>query len=379
MKKLVIFYLSLALVFSSAGCWSRTELDKITFVLGVAIDREQELYHITVLSTDPTKKEGGEQGGGAAKYTISSAKGKSIFDAARNLTLVIPRRNYWAHCKLIVVNADYAKEKGIKEVLDFFTRDHSRRRTAYLVVTPGKSDDIFRTPAVLDEFPSREIMEIIQQAKASGKNIDMPLYKFIAESQGITGTSMFTYVTRKGKDKQAEGAAIFRDLKMIGLINPTELRGVNWLKGNVRKGVVVFPTRGEGQDDTTVELQKVSHKLEPQLTEEGGRVQVKIKVTGMLVEYGGSEKIIKEEALKEMEESFSNQIKKEILQAWSIAQTDLKADVFLLGDKFGNKYHYLLETTPEQWLEIFQNLELELEIETKITSLGMRREPVLGR
>ncbi|WP_034420765.1 Ger(x)C family spore germination protein [Thermanaerosceptrum fracticalcis] len=384
----LLFVLALITV---SGCWSRRELNHLTIILGAALDLKNDHHYITVMGTDPTQGGGGKersQGSGqGSPFVVTSAEGKTIFEAARNLSLIMPRRNYWAHCEVVLVSEGYAREKGLRELLDFFTRDHERRRETYLIVTRGQAGEMLKVMPTLSQYPAREIIEQIRLTRISAKGLVTILNDFIAQSEGVTRTSLVNYmdirnyggnpeIPGQGEEKVQAGAGVFYNYKLIGLLNTRETRGANWLRDNIKTGVISFAPEGEREKNTVLQIDRVKTKMKPLLKEEGGQVKYTIEVTGSLVEYGGKADITKKETVKMLEKACSEEIEKEIREIWKKAQRELKTDIFLLGDKFAHAYPFLLKTDPSEWQEFFMALELELEVKTKINSAGVRGKPV---
>lgn len=389
-KSLGVILLAVLLLIS--GCWDSHELNDITLITGMALDlKEGELY-LTTVGTEPTAQGGGgttTQGGGQAinPYSIFSNRGATLFEAARNMTLVLPRRNFWSHCELIAVSEPIAREKGIKNVIEFFTRDHSRRRTARLIVSRDQARRIFEVTPVLSNNPATEILKIIQQAEISGMGVDIPLYQFISESEGICRSGLAPLfgikkfegkeeVSGQGEEKVQLGCAVFRDYKLVDYLTPSETRGVNWLRGRVFQGAISFSSGSSEMKDTVVEIANVKTKLEPVLTEEGAAARVSIAITAGLVEYLSEEKGVDEQVMTRLEEKCSDEVKREILRTWERAQRELQTDVFQFGSKFTAAYPYLIQIKPEEWREVFLNMALELDVKTEINETGIRRSPV---
>ena len=136
-------------------------------------------------------------------------------------------------------------------MIEFFTRDHSRRRTARLIVSRDQARRIFEVTPVLSNNPATEILKIIQQAEISGMGVDIPLYQFISESEGICRSGLASpfgikkfegkeEVSGQGEEKVQLVCAVFRDYKLVDYLTPSETRGVNWLRGRVFRSDLVF-------------------------------------------------------------------------------------------------------------------------------------------
>ena len=99
MKKIRISLLILIILINSifnAGCWNYREVEKISTVAGVAIDKGvNNQYKMTV---EIIQISSGKDSKMASK--IITEEGKTMFDAARNIISLTGRRLYWSHARL---------------------------------------------------------------------------------------------------------------------------------------------------------------------------------------------------------------------------------------------------------------------------------------
>lgn len=392
MKKARKIILVITILILLNGCWGRKELNDLNVILGMALDRtEEQKFYITVLGADPTNASGGNGSGERVEgFTLLSTSGNSIFDAARNLSLLIPRRNFWSHCSVIAVSEDYARKVGLVEVIDFFTRDHARRRTVKLMVTEKKASDIYAVEPTLSFNPVSELEDINEISVISGMSVDTPLYEFVAQTKGITGIGLVNFFAVKdyggnekiggrGKEKVLDGTAVFNSFKMIGRLDSKETRGANWLAGKVKGGAITFSDVNGEKNQGTLEINQVKTKIIPIYHQEKGSVKAEIEIKGTIVEYAGVENLMNEKVLKILEDNCSKTVEKEIMTAWNKAQKELMVDIFGLGDKFANKYREFGDFTPDYWNEFFLNIDLDnLSVKTNITSSGIRRRSAQG-
>ena len=176
------------------GCWDSQDLNKLAIVMGAAIDRYEEEYLVTVQANKTSSSSGGNgENGGQQGIFISSGQGKSVFDAARNVTFGLHLRNYWPHTQAVIIGEELARD-SILSVVDFFTRDPKRRLSVYFLVGEGLGKDILKNQPENAELSSMEIVELIELTRAHGFGVDANLRGFIREMEGISGASVLNKV-----------------------------------------------------------------------------------------------------------------------------------------------------------------------------------------
>ena len=124
MRKRAPFIIFIILIIaSSSGCWDYREIDKLSIVTGIAIDRgENSKYRLTFEIVDT-------QEGGIEKKTKSKlieSEGETIFDAVRNASKVTSPRPYFGHMRIVILSEQIAEE-GVIDIIDFLNRDPEPR------------------------------------------------------------------------------------------------------------------------------------------------------------------------------------------------------------------------------------------------------------
>ena len=119
MKKIIV---SLLILFCLSGCWNYKELNEYSIVTGVAIDKKEDKYEVSVLisnapksSTDNTSSE--------SQIVVYSADGESIFEALKNVGLISPKELYLNSFSIFVISEEIASE-GIDPVSYTHLRAH---------------------------------------------------------------------------------------------------------------------------------------------------------------------------------------------------------------------------------------------------------------
>ena len=180
-----------------------------------------------------------------------NSEGKSLSEAIRNLGTQSTRRILLSHCKLIVLGKDLA-ETGIGEILDDLKRDREFRRTDWILTTDKTAKEILEKDIALEQVPARGLDLILQNFNKAGRVLPMNCNDFFAQLNGDSHVSFTPLAQLEDIDKQvtsqlekavgrpldSEGksktmtigkTAVFKNLKMVGVLNEDDTKALKWL------------------------------------------------------------------------------------------------------------------------------------------------------
>ncbi|MFZ7104826.1 MAG: Ger(x)C family spore germination protein [Peptococcaceae bacterium] len=381
-SKLLAFILVLAVI--NGGCWDIQELSDLSIVIGTAVDKGADnKYELTIQSPKHTATGTiEEKNKNRTNFMVDSAEGATVFEAARNLTEALAERNYWPHAQVVVIGEKLAQE-NIKSLVDFFARDSQRRTTLYFVVGEGKSKNFLELPPPKTELlTSFSIKDIITQTSSTGYGVNVPLYKFMSETTGITGVSLLNQfavnpesVTEENSDANKEillkGTSVFYNYQMIGSFTKKETQALNWLRNTLKTSVLSLSDTDSPYGEMALEISKSETKLIPLVSADGYIMKAAVNIKGNIVEYSGTENL-NDIDLEKLGQFFASQIQEDIETVFQKAQNDLKVDPFKFGSKFSAQYPYLIKLTPQEWNGLFaENLELDLNVKVKVEFSGI--------
>ncbi|KNY25965.1 hypothetical protein [Pseudobacteroides cellulosolvens] len=132
MKKLLLVLIILANMFLG-GCLSE-ELTDIGIAVSVGIDKSEEGYLVTYQVMNP--KAISAKAPNEASIVLYTESGKDLFQIIRKITEHSPRKMYHSHVRTVIFGEEIAKE-GIKDMLDFFVREHEYRTDFYFLIAKG--------------------------------------------------------------------------------------------------------------------------------------------------------------------------------------------------------------------------------------------------
>jgi len=359
------------------GCWNRRELNSLAILSGLAIDKAEDPSKIQITAQilkpgEIKAPSGGGGGGGAKAYLNLTSTGDTFFEAIRGFTHEINRKVYLPHNQIIIFSQEAAKE-GVRKHLDFIIRDHEPRLMVWILVSKGKAGEVLETKAELEKVPAIRISQLIEAQGATSETTVVKLHEFLPRlmSKTTAPVASLVEVSGEGQEKTArlEGTAVFKQDKLAGFLNKEETRGLLWVLGQVKSGIIAVESPG-GNGKASLEIIRASSKITPEIKDNELYITVEINEEGNLGDQMGTEDLTTPAAWTSLEKRQAAAIRKEIMAAIKKAQ-ELNTDIFGFGDAVHRKYPKVWKDIEKQWDEFFPDLEVKLIINAKLRRTGI--------
>lgn len=368
---------------SQSGCWNSRELDALAIVRAIGIDTPtggSGKVQITAQIVKPqqigsTPKSGSS--GDSEAFINETSTGDTVFSAVREMTSKSSRKLYFPHNEILIFGKDTAKG-GIQKYLDFFERGHETRNIVLIAVSETSAEELLDVEPALEQVPADDITETIKQySDSTSQTQDVKLLDFINvySNKSSSAIAPMLKVVQDGSKKHIEvsGTAVFKADKLIGTLDKSEGRGLMWVLGKVKSGVIVADApKG---NFVSAEIVRSKTKMTPVL--ENGKVVIKIKITeeGNIDEQIGTENLLGPPEVSDLEHNIAAVIEREINAALKKAR-ELDTDVFQFGSAIEGKYPSEWKKMKDNWDEIFKTLEVELSIEASLRLSGRISKPL---
>ncbi|WP_352405120.1 Ger(x)C family spore germination protein [Sporanaerobacter acetigenes] len=410
-KNLALLILSIFWIPIFSGCWGANELDTLGIVTATGLDIENDEIVATfeVIKLNPSSKSSSPSGPENAKYI--QARGKTIFEAARNASLKFDRRIYLSHDQVYVFGEEFAK-KGLTDYMDFLQRDHECRETAYLLVSKGsKAYEVMGISSGAEDLQGIYIGDMMKNSKNTSKAIAVNISEYFRNYYDAGIQPVLGIVEKKekkhekdmelkNKDKyeiSVEGSAMFNREKLVGYLNGEETRGYNFVRDKVDNATIEFstvsldidsisvPTPKAGgtidnkdsqiKEYTVVEIIKSKTKNEVEIQDGKIVLKTNVKIRGTIGEELGNIDTSQEKVADAIEEACSKEIKRQIEKAILKAQKEYKVDIFGYGTLFHIKYPKEWEKIKDNWNDMFSEAEFKVDVNTEIIRTGLVNTP----
>ncbi len=361
----------------ATGCWNYKEIDELSIVAGVAIDKgEDNEFQMTVEiiqigSARDTKK----------TSKIVMVEGKTMFDAARNLISLSGKRLYWSHAKVIILSKEIASE-GVIKVVDWYNRDAETRGEAKILISgEASAKEILTYEGTTEDIKTFVLDNIIQDQESLSKAPIMDILKFDIESKTKMISTVIPVVNfNKLNGKvvpQVMGTAIIKNDKLLGFLNDEETKDLLFIRNEIKGGILVEEMQ-TGSDLTSVSLEifKSKTKVTPVVNGNDIKINLDIETIASIGEIGGKENFIDDEGREELEESAANSLKKRIGFLINKVQSEYDADIFGFGQKLREDKIQEWKRVANNWEGVFQNLRVNVKTKVHIKNSAILSAPL---
>ncbi len=384
---LIIFLLTCTAL---TGCWSRRELNDLAIAIAIGIDKAEDgQYLVSTQIVNPGEIAAKTGGGGGAKYTpvtTYQAKAGSIMEGMRKLTTVSPRKIYVAHIRMLVIGEELARE-GIKDVLDFFSRDHEFRTDFFIVVAKeDRAEEVLSTLTQLEKIPANKMFASLEMSEKSwaptkGVFLDELISNLVSEGiepvltaitvigdEEIGASSENVHEIKPPAELRYENLGVFKKDKLIGWLDKNESKGFNYIIGNVTNtvGPLSCPKGGEiitEQIRTKADIKGKVKNGKPEIT-------VDIWAESNIAEVNCQIDLTKPETVTELEHIANKRVKEVANIAINKAQKELQSDIFGFGEAIHRADPKEWKKLKKNWDETFTQLPVHVKSNFKIRRLG---------
>ncbi len=404
MRKRVSLLILLAILLAvTAGCWNYRELEQRGLVCCVGIDRAAEAGKVkmtaSVIRPGEVSSATGQGGVVRAKAAYYTATGYTIFDTTRNFVMQTSRRLFWGHNRNLIIGEAAARE-GVFLLIDRFVRGTETRLRTWVFVAKGtEAKEIIETVTKMECGPGPELDALIKTSASLSAvpQIDLKLFIDRLNSKTTAAIAPRLELIRAGEKTDARdypgisgpagesepklqrlrlaGTAVFKGDRLAGWLNQTESRGLLWVLGKVKSCILVVKCPGDESNLASLELLELLSKIKPEKRD--GRIMdsVEIKSESNLVDQQGTTDLTTPEAIRSLGRRHATVVKNEIRAAIDKAR-EYRADIFGFGEAIGRKFPHEWKELESRWDDAFQELEIELNVKSRILRVGRISRPV---
>ena len=409
MRKLALIMICISLLLT--GCWDYQEVDRLASVLAIGLDRipgsKIILLTVQIASSEETggSKQTGGQGGGGKAYTVMNSEGKSLSEAILNLGTQSTRRILLSHCKLIVLGKDLA-ETGIGEILDDLKRDREFRRTDWIITTDMTAKEILEKEIELEQVSAVGLDLILQNFETVGRVLPMNCNNFFAQLNGDSQVSFTPLAQLEDIDKQVTSqlekavgrsldserkvktltlgkTAVFKNLRMVGVLNEADTRAHRWLVDSPKGSSLTFAYAPQAQTngdkgEILLDIMDGKATITPQISENGITMNIVMTAKASLHETGTTGvNVLDPKVIAQLQLQAAETMKLQLEHTINTAQNELKSDCVGFAENLHNYYPVEWKQIKDNWDNIFPAIDYQVSCEVKILSTGMINNPTL--
>lgn len=134
MKKIILLLFCSLFI---TGCMQYTELNHLSIVNTIGIEKENNLYKVTIAVVDPNNYENEDH----YQKNIYEAKGTNLTEAFNHLYLYLDKEIYIEHLETLLLSSTLNKE-DINNINTYFNNKNNNRNSFTIVYTTSKIKDL---------------------------------------------------------------------------------------------------------------------------------------------------------------------------------------------------------------------------------------------
>ena len=370
------------ILFLLCGCGNYRELNNIAIVTGVAIDKVDDNYELSILIANSPKTQTSSKEG-EAQTTVYTAKGKTISKAFQNLDYKSPKTLYLGHINVVIISEKIGKE-GFLNSADYLLRHYESRKRFFLMqAKDDKPKDILKIVSPLESFPSQSIATLLKSNKDVQSIVETVDYStFVSRILEKGYDPMLPAITISGNKKKGstnkniestepnaylrlDSIAIYKNDKFKAYEKFKYSQNVSIINNNVTELKTTFTYKNK---EIGFNVDKIKSKIN---IKNPNTIKINIKGQGYITEIDSKINIENEKTIKKMQKKLNKEIKKTILKTIHKMQQEYKSDVFGFGNKIYKKYPQKWQKIEKKWNEkYFPNLNINVDVNIIISSSG---------
>ena len=369
MKKIIF---SFFIVLCLTGCWNYKELNEYSIVTGIAVDKSEIGYKVSILiSNVPKGSNGGDTSSSNSDIVVYEGIGKSVSEALKDIGLISPKELYLNSFYILVISDEVAKD-GINNVLDFFLKYSSSRNNFNVIISKDcKAKDTLKIMTSITNFPSQSIADNLKtttklQGAIKTTDFDDLISTLIKEGiePSISTITIvgdikegFTKENLESSEPKAyvklDNIAIFKGDKLIDFANHEESIGINILSNNVNEMYFSVPYNN---GFIVVDTIKFKSKIDTTITNNKPAINIYLKGEGRIIETNGDVDLNNNKVIKILEKEANDKVIDFVRQAIYLSIKD-ETDILGIGRLFyQNHPNYYMNSN-----NILENIEFTID------------------
>lgn len=367
--RILLFFCSLCLL---TGCWDRTEINDMAFVVATAVDKAKNsryLYSVQVPLPGAMGGAGSSGGGGGTSgkepFIVEQGTGGNGRQGSKNLQAKLSRRLYFAHRRVLILGEEFAKG-GIKSILSEVTIQPQSRISTFLIISKGEGYKILKSQPQMEQYSAEAIREmaknslnmtvkdVIEDVDRPGKDPVVPL---VEKTGAIKKQS-------DGKELLMQDFAVFHDDKLAYTTSKKESLGVLWIKEKMQKKSLTFST--SKNEEITVQI--IDNNIKTKVDIKNGKpiFNLIVRATGILMENEPDLRMEDPKTYLFVIQHLNKEIKSDILTALNHAHSK-SIDIFGFGwNLYRNKNQQWESKWEKNWRSMLRDLQVNVHVDSDI-------------
>ncbi|MZQ84067.1 Ger(x)C family spore germination protein [Paenibacillus sp. 5J-6] len=386
MRKMIQVTLLIILLISiTTGCWNRRELNQLSFVMALGIDKHDNQIELSAQVANVGEIGMGPSTEGGTSVSNFHVVSPNIYEGLRKMTSLAPRELYLSHLRMLVISEELARE-GVRDVLDFFMRNEQMRPDYFVAIARDvQAKEVLSTLTPTEKIPANKLYSSLKTsqnlwAPTLAVHVDEFVANLVALGKepvltGLKTNGPIAVSNKENKLKMSDAPVgliftqigVFRGDRLVGWLNEQESKGYNYISGNVKStvGHVALPDGGEA----AIHILRTKSKVTALMKEGKPVFTINLQLEGDVGEVEGSIDLTKSESIYLLEQAMEKKLKEGMEVAVSKAQK-LESDIFGFGEILHRSDPGTWKQMQSDWPSYFVKSETMFQVDAKLRRTG---------
>ncbi|WP_100408094.1 Ger(x)C family spore germination protein [Bacillus solitudinis] len=390
MRWVIIILLSLFLILGLGGCWDRRELNDITFVAGMAIEKGKTANYEITLEVINASQLNPKTAQGNTPTVSFSLEGDTISEIDDKMNIGLTRQLDFSHTRTIVIDEALARE-GVGPFLQYIERSAEFRNDFHLLIAKDvKAKEIIKTLYPVQLVPSMKLdVQLKSLAEEWGGYPEVRFIEFTSNIASDGRQPVAAVVSIEGDPSKGEtvqnnqkasleanvvvdGLAIFDEDKLIGMLSIEEARNYVWTQ-DIQKTTVI----ADCNPDQFFSVRIFNSHTEIKASYQGEQpvILIKLVLEGELQSTQcAKDETSKIKTFEKYEKILAEEIPRMITTTIGKVQEQYGVDIFGFGEEMERQQYKKFKSVKSKWNDEFKRAKIDVEAKVFIRRDGIRNE-----
>ncbi|WP_203247036.1 Ger(x)C family spore germination protein [Sporosarcina beigongshangi] len=364
MKKIILLLCVLSTLYT-VGCTregQRSSVEDLALVSSVGLDyvNEKEI-RMTVSIPQP-------RGESPVLTEVYSVNTEMIQEGLVNISSEADKMIILNQLRTILFNEEFAKSGKVTKVIEHFYRDSTIGNKVRLVIVKDKAEEVLRADYPENEHMDAYLNDLFQPKLHNSFSPFTSINDYISDQESPIYHTMIPYLEKKEKSLKIIGIALFNDEKMIQTISNQESLLIQALKGLEKLSPIAIKFK-ETEQDQQLLVEQIENVLKVKSNKniDSPKLDISLKLEGVIVEYKGKRDLSKNEENKKLEKEINKHIAKEIEDLLKKLQ---ESEVDPVGFSEYFRMYHKGKWTDDLTMKVIRSAEYKVNVKFKILNTG---------
>lgn len=234
-KKAIVFF-ELILVCFLSGCSGGFGLDEQLIVYGIAVDKNEDLYELTLQALNTQNTSNSDSKEDKKSVITVSAKAKTLIDTINLIENQTGKKVLYSHAMALIIGEETAKNSGINDIITFFSTNHKLRPTVEVLISNSFAKEIFLSEKNDKTINAEDIFSITNVENGSNDAINSNVRYLLSDINNELKAAKVWYLEY---DKEAgaikcQKIALFKTNKLIDILDEDISKGARLVYGKAK-------------------------------------------------------------------------------------------------------------------------------------------------